>query len=151
MAQTNPLASLITYCKTREDLAFMPRSGMQPFYIYGRATPYAANPAYPDSTLVSYHEYEISIPVNNYTRDCIEIISQHNRSNTGMHVWFGYYNDLRKGVDVPYQHLIGFDSVSGPIEFYVMIDKWTHEYTLYLYNPSTGASRDCHPTDSTRG
>jgi hypothetical protein len=32
-----------------------------------------------------------------------------------------------------------------------MDDKWTHVYTLYLYNPSTGTSRMCQPADSTRG
>lgn len=151
MAQINPLATLATYCKTREDLGFTNRSGFLPYYLYGRATPYVANPMYPDPTIFSYHEYEITIPINNTVRDCIEIVSQHNRSGTGMEVWFAYYNDLRDGVNVPFQLNIGYMSVSGPIEFYVQIDRWTHVYTLYLYDPSTRTSRICNPTDSTRG
>ncbi len=149
MAKKNSLAAMFSYCNTREDLYFTPRTGMQPYYIYGRATPYAANPAYPDGTLTSYHEYEIQL-ANADGYDVIEVVSQHNNSGTGMHVWYQVYDDAGT-THCTSKRSVGFNNVNGPIEFYFYDNIWTHQYELYLYNPSNGASLIDYPSDSTPG
>jgi len=150
LVQTDSLAPMLTtqeFVNKREDLCFTAKSGMQPYYIYGRATPYTANPRYPDSTLASYHEYEIDL---NSQGDIIELISQHNNSGTGMHVWFFIYDNAWTPNEFK-RSSVGFMNVNGPIEFYFMDDIWTHVYELYVYNPSTRESRIDHYTDNTPG